>query len=190
MTAFLSRTPPLAVLSALASALLSGNATAQTTGSSASSPILAVKARVPVGEVVYVTDNRGATIKATLAGVTGDAIEIIINRETRAVAEGQVRRIQWQQRDSPLTGALIGAGIGAIPGIYYLVTDPNECTGLCPEEYALIGIGALVGGLVDWALKKKVTVYERPAASDVARNLSLAALVTPDRRAVQVALRF
>lgn len=190
MTAFPSRRPRLGVFTALTSALLLGNVTAQTTESSVSSAMLDVKAKVPAGEVVYVTDNFGGTVKAMLDGVTIDAIEIIVNGEPRTVAASQVRRIQWQQRDSWLTGALVGAGIGAIPGIYYLVTDPNECAGLCPEEYAVIGIGALVGGLVDWAIKKKVTVYERPAAGGVAWNLLLKPRLTRDNRAVQVTLGF
>jgi hypothetical protein len=33
--------------------------------------------------------------------------------------------------DAVLNGTLIGAGIGAIPGIYWLIADPNECAGLC-----------------------------------------------------------
>jgi hypothetical protein len=190
MTAFLSRRSQLGVFSALASALLLGNAAAQTTGNSVSSAMLDLKARVPAGEVVDVTDNRGGTIKGRLDGVTGDAIELIVNGEPRTVAAGQVKRIQWRQRDSWLTGALVGAGVGAIPGIYYLVTDPNECAGLCTEEYALIGIGALVGGLVDRAIKKKVTVYERPAEGGVSWNLLLAPVVTQHHGAVQVTLRF
>lgn len=189
MTAFFSRRPRLGVFTALASAFLLGNATAQTTDP-VSSAMLDVKARVPAGEVVYLTDNHGGTVKAVLAGATSDAIEIIVNGERRTVAAGQVRRIQRQQRDSWLTGALVGTGIGAIPGIYYLATDPNECAGLCPEEYALMGIGALVGGLVDWAIKKKVTVYERPAAGGAGWNLLLAPVLTRDHGAVQVALRF
>src|SRR6476469_9919269 len=118
--------PRIAVRSAFAFAFLSGNAKAQTTGGSASPGILDVKARVPVGEVVYVTDNDGLTVRATLAAVSSDVIEITVNGQTRNVAADQVRRVRWQQRDSPLTGALLGAGIGAIPGIYYLAADANE----------------------------------------------------------------
>ena len=190
MTALCSRRSRLAVFGVLALVFLVGNATAQTTGNPVSSAMLDVRARVPAGEIVYVTDNQGGTVKARLAGITSDAIEVLVNGERRTVAESQVHRIQWQQRDSWLTGALVGAGIGAIPGIYYLVTDPNECVGLCAEEYALIGIGALVGGLLDWAIKKKVTVYERPAAGGAACNLSLAPVVTRNHRAMQVTFRF
>src|SRR6476469_9672501 len=118
--------PRVAVLIAIAFAFLSGHAKAQTTGSSAASVLLDEKPRVPVGEVVYVTDNDGITVRATLAAVSSDVIEIIVNDQTRNVAADQVRRVRWQQRDSPLTGALLGAGIGAIPGIYYLAADANE----------------------------------------------------------------
>ena len=191
MTAFLSRRSRLGVLSAVASALLLGNVAAQTTDTPVSSAMLDVKARVPAGEVVYVTDTRGGTIKGRLDQVTGDAIALIVNGEPHTVAAGQLQRIQWRQRDSWLTGALVGAGLGAIPGIYYFVTDPNECAGPCPEEYALIGIGTLVGGLVDWAVKKKVTVYERPVEGGVSWDLLLASPVSTRRHgALQVTLRF
>jgi len=188
-SAFVSRGRRLGAFGALASAVLLGTATAQTTDSPGSSAILNVE-KVPAGDVVYVTDNRRVTVKAVFAGVTSDAIELILDGEMRTIAAGQVQRIQWQQPDSWLTGALVGAGIGAIPGVYYAVTDPNECAGLCPEEYALIGIGALVGGLVDWAIKEKITVYERPGTGSMAPSLFLAPVLTPGHRAVQVTLRF
>jgi hypothetical protein len=85
---------------------------------------------------------------------------------------------------------MIGAGIGAIPGLYYLVSDPNECAGLCAEEYALIGIGTLVGALVDKAITRKVTVYERPADGGADGSLAWTPLLTGARRGVQVTVRF
>jgi hypothetical protein len=111
-----------------------------------SAAFAAVKARVPVGDVVYVTDRTGATIKGKLAALTDDAVQLNVKAEARGVAAADVRRIQWQRPDSPLTGVLIGAAVGAFPGIYWLVADPNECTGLCPEEYGFIAIGAVVEG--------------------------------------------
>ena len=61
------------------------------------------------------------------------------SRPRRAQAAAQPPPATSRQADSPLNGILIGAGVGAIPGIYWLVVDPNECTGLCPEDYAAIG---------------------------------------------------
>ena len=63
-----------------------------------------------------------------------------------AQAAAQPPTATSREADSPLNGILIGAGFGAIPGIYWLVVDPNECTGLCPEDYAAIAVGAVLGG--------------------------------------------
>ena len=123
------------------------------------SSVAALKARVPIGSDVHVTDSSGATMKGRLAGVADDMVQVSVGAGVRGVATADVRRIQWQQHDSPFTGVLIGAGIGAIPGIYWLAADPNECAGMCPEEYGFITIGAVVGGLLDHAIKRKVTVY-------------------------------
>ena len=95
-----------------------------------------------------------------------------------------------RQSDSLLNGILIGAGIGAIPGIYWLAVDPNECTGLCPEDYAAIAIGAVLGGLIDRAVTGKRTVYEAGASGSSARRLVIGPLVGRKRSGVQLALRF
>ena len=81
-------------------------------------------------------------------------------RPAAAQAAAQPPTATSRQPDSLLNGILIGAGVGAIPGIYWLVADPNECTGLCAEDYAAIGVGAVVGGLIDRAITRKVTVHE------------------------------
>lgn len=148
------------------------------------------KARVAAGDVVYVTDASGATIKGKLAALTDDEVQIVLAAGRRSVAAADVRRIQRQQPDSPLTGVAIGAAIGAIPGIYWLIADPNECTGMCPGEYVAIGVGALVGGLIDRAVTKKVTVYSAEAPGDRAPRVTIAPLVMRDRKGVQVALTF
>jgi len=51
-----------------------------------------------------------------------------------AQAAAQPPAATSRQPDSLLNGILIGAGVGAIPGIYWLIADPNECTGLCAED--------------------------------------------------------
>jgi hypothetical protein len=155
-----------------------------------SAAFAAVKARVPVGDVVYVTDTTGATIKGKLAALTDDAVQLNVKAEARGVAAADVRRIQWQRPDSPLTGVLIGAAVGAFPGIYWLVADPNECTGLCPEEYGFIAIGAVVGGLIDRAITKRVTVYTAGASSRRETSVTIGPIVMRDRKGMQVAVRF
>src|SRR5262245_11037242 len=66
---------------------------------------------VPVGEVVLVTDAAGATTKGTVTGMTAEAVRIDVKGATRELAAGEVRRIQWQQRDSPAGGVFLGAAI-------------------------------------------------------------------------------
>jgi hypothetical protein len=150
----------------------------------------AVRGHVPVGDVVYVTDTTGVTIRGKLAALTDDAVQVNIGADVRSVAADQVRRIQWQQPDSPLTGVLIGAAVGAVPGIYWLVVDPNECTGMCAEEYVLVAIGALVGGVIDHVIKRKVTVYAAGVSSGRAKSITIGPLVMRNRKGVRVAVRF
>ena len=193
MTASPGRRHGLMVLSAIALCWASGVAAAQPPHQpSTATPSLAeAMARVPAGVVVvYVTDTTGATIKGTLAAWTDDAVQVTVKRRARSLAAADIRRIQLRQSDSVLTGVLIGAGIGAIPGIYWLVVDPNECSGLCPEDYAAIAIGAAVGGLIDRAIRKRVTVYEAGSPRGGATTVRIAPLVRRDRNGVQVALTF
>jgi hypothetical protein len=148
-----------------------------------------VKARVALGDVVYVTDTSGTTIKGKLAEVTDDAVRVTLTADVRTVAAADVRRIQWQQPDSPFTGVLIGGAVGALPGIYWLVADPNECSGMCPEEYALIAIGAVVGGIIDHVITRRVTVYT-VGSSGRSNSVTIGPFVMRDRRGLQVAVTF
>jgi len=49
-------------------------------------------------------------------------------------------------------------------------------------------VGALVGGLIDRAIKKKVTVYE--ASSRKSTKVDISPLLVGDRRGLQVAVTF
>jgi hypothetical protein len=166
------------------------SAQARDPDSTTTASLAALKARVPVGDVVFVTGAAGLTTKGKLAEVADDAVQVRVKSGLHSIAAANIRRIQWPQPDSPFTGVLIGAGIGAIPGVYWLIADPNECFGMCPEEYMAIGIGAVVGGLIDHFIKKNVTVYAAEPASGRATKITMGPLVTRDRKGVQVAVRF
>jgi hypothetical protein len=150
----------------------------------------AVAGRVQIGNRVYVTDTAGRTTAGTLTVVTDAALEVSVGDGVRRLPAAEVRRIQSRQTDSPVNGILIGAGAGAIPGIYWLIVDPNECTGPCPEDYAAIAVGALLGGLIDRAVTRRVTVYESGAAGSSPRHLLIGPLVGRRRSGVQLAFRF
>ena len=154
------------------------------------SSLFVVSGRVPLGAAVHVTHSSGSSVKGSLFALTVEAVQVQIGKELHTVSAGVVRRIQWQQPDSPLTGVLIGAAIGAIPGIYWLAADPNECTGMCPEEYALIAVGAIVGGLIDRAITKKVTVFDAGVSRGSKGHVSVRPLVQHARKGVRVAVTF
>jgi len=118
-----------------------------------------VKDHLAVGDVVYVTEANGATIKGRFAALVDDAVRLNLKAQTRTISVADVRRIQKQVPDSSLNGALIGGAVGALPGIYWLIADPNECTGMCPEDYVSIGVGVLVGWLIDRSISRKVTIF-------------------------------
>jgi len=119
---------------------------------------------VPHGSVVVVSEKSGGIVKGTLAAAMDDALELEVLGDRRRIAADAIERVQWQHADSLLNGVLIGAGVGAIHGIYWLAADPNECRGLCSEDYVLIAAGAAVGALVDRAFHRLVTVYSARAA--------------------------
>lgn len=157
--------------------------------STTTSSFATVKARVALGDVVYVTDTSGTTIRGKLAELTDDAVQVMFKADVRTVAATDVRRIQWQQPDSPFTGVLIGGAVGAIPGIYWLVADSNECSGMCPEEYALIAIGAVVGGIVDHLITRRVTVYTA-GSSGRSNSITIGPFVMRARSGLQLAVTF
>ncbi len=144
--------------------------------------------QIPPGEVVSVTNVAGQTIRGTLVGWSEQAVDVRVKQATERIPAADVRRIEWQQRDSLLNGILIGGATGAVHGIYWLIADPNECTGLCAEDYVAIGVGALVGGLIDRTIKKKVTVYD--ASPGKTSKVTISPLLIRHRRGVQFALTF
>ncbi len=146
--------------------------------------------RLPVGDIIYVTDAAGVTLKGRLAAATTDSVQVDVKGHLRTISTTNVRRIQWQKPDSPVNGALIGAAVGAAPGLYWLNADPNECQTLCPEEYALVALGAVVGALIDHAIKKRVTVYAVGTSNERAANLVIGPLVARHRKGMQLVLRF
>lgn len=166
----------------IAATLRAGTASAQV----ASPPRFTTE--VPIGDVVHVTDTAGMTVKGKLSAITPDVLKVQVGSAVRDIAMANVRQVQWRRRDSVLNGLVIGAAIGAIPGIYWLIADPNECTGLCPEDYASIAVGAGVGALIDRAIGRTVTVYS--ASANRAQRLTVGPVVSRTRKGVQLTVIF
>ena len=61
---------------------------------------------------------------------------------------------------------------------------------MCPEEYAFIAVGAVLGGMIDRAITRKITVYAAGVSSGLAKNVMIGPLVMRDRGGVRVSVRF
>ena len=149
-----------------------------------------VKDRLAIGDVLYVTDANGVTIKGRFAELVDDAVRLNLKAQPRTIPAADVRRIQKQQPDSSLNGILIGSAIGAIPGIYWLIADPNECTGMCPEDYVSIGTGLVIGWLIDRSISRKVTVYEASRPRSRLPKVTTGRLARRNRLDTQMAIAF
>lgn len=178
------------LLAAIAVVSLAGDASAQPRQPQAlPSPALkSLSGQITIGDIVYVTDAAGSTSRGQLSALSDRSVQVRDKGRLRTFAAGEVRRIQRQQPDSPITGVLIGAAAGSVPGLSWLIADPNECTGLCAEDYAAIAVGAIVGGLIDRAIHKRVTVYEAGGGRRGARVL-IGPLLARDRPGIQVTLK-
>ena len=189
MTASLRRIRKLALLAFIA--WWAGTAAVMAQPASELPPlpsIAEVGRQVPVGSIVLVTDRTGTTAKGRLRAAADEAIRVDIESGTRTIPAGDIRHIRWQRSDSLLNGLVIGAAVGAIPGIYFLAVDPNECTGMCPEEYGLIAVGGAVGALIDHFVVRTTTVYVATVFGR--RTVGIAPSVARDGIAVRAAMRF
>ena len=98
MTTHFCRVRRVVLLAAIGWSWAAGATSAQMPNpSSNTSSLAAVKARVPVGNDVYVTHTTGATMKGTPAEVTDDAVRLYLDGRIRSVAAADLRRIQWHQ---------------------------------------------------------------------------------------------
>jgi hypothetical protein len=183
-----ARAVGLVVLATVGLVCATVDAPAQTSEEQPARSFAAVKARIPIGAVIDVTDATGSTLRGKLAELTDNSLKLDVNGNPRKVLAADVSRVQWLKTDSVLSGVLIGGAIGAMPGIYWLIADPNECTGLCAEDYLAIGVGAVIGGLIDRAIKKKLTVYS--VSEPRTNKVSISPILLRDQRGLQVGVAF
>ena len=138
----------------------------------------ALAGRLSIGDRVYVTDTAGATTAGTLTAVTDAAVDVKVDGGVRSLAAADVRRIQSRQADSPLNGILIGAGFGAIPGDLLARRGSQRVHRPVPRRTTPRSRSARsLGGLIDRAVTRRVTVDQAGASSSSARRLLIGPLI-------------
>jgi hypothetical protein len=148
-----------------------------------------------VGQTVYVMDETGRQTKGKVAGVSASALTMLVP-EKRTFTEGTVTRIN--RADAVWNGALIGLGVGAIPGAWLGTVYCDECqhrTGPVLTGVLLFGgIGVAIGAGID-ALVGKVgrlayTSRQPPAPSQQRTGVFVSPVIGKDRQSVLVSVRF
>lgn len=115
------------------------------------------------GRGVYVTDAAGRRLKGRLGDVSATSVVIRQGGQAWTIAGAEVHRIELQ--DSLRNGIAYGMATVAVPmaaGCAATGRRPGECTFVVLAALPLVGIGGLVGGVVD-ALRHR-TVYRNDNA--------------------------
>jgi hypothetical protein len=122
-----------------------------------------------IGDVVQGTESSGHTTTGRLRDMTSSRVVV----STREFAPAPGLRIE-RLGDRVWDGAAMGAGIGSLVG---LVVAGGECGVDWPEwKCSMAGTmwGGLIGTLIDWTRKERVTVYiYQPPAPLSGRTVSL-----------------
>lgn len=110
-----------------------------------------------VGQTVFVTDESGRQTQGKVADISASAL-VILTPEARTFVEGAVTQIR--RTDRLWKGALIGLGVGAIPGATAGLAgcaqynSPACVTGPILGALVLGGIGAAIGVGIDAVVNK------------------------------------
>src|SRR5262249_33011953 len=132
-------------------------------------------ARVKSGSTIRVTDVSGRKTTGSLASLTASSLDLLVQKKDAegrplsptltTLSEADVREIRFERRDPVWNGALIGFGIGAMPGLIYVLgaahgSDPLDDGGLAAQLILVPGaMIAGVGAVVDAAFYEHRTVY-------------------------------
>jgi hypothetical protein len=151
-----------------------------------------LKSRIESGRTIFVTDAADHEVRGTLSELSVESLHLLVNGKLQEFAQADVKLIRHRQPDSPWNGFLIGAAAGAVPAVYWLFADPNECGGsLCMDDL-IIGVipGAVIGLAIDLAVQRKVIVYRSPSKSSSGPALTVTPVVAPHRSGIGLTIFF
>ena len=154
--------------------------------SPATTSFLGLPIHVPVGDIVYVTDNAGVRTRGSVAQLLPSSIELQPSGRFEAAS---VRKIEVS--DPISDGAAVGAVEGLISGLFSTVACVSAPLAWCDRPglnfWGQIAAGALVGALIDAKVMRDA--YRR-AESNKPQRVVWTPVLTGTRKGVQVSLRF
>jgi len=144
------------------------------------------------GDDVYVTDTSGDESRVRVTAVSPLSLTVRNGNQPRVLMSNDIREIKRTRRDPVTNGLAIGILSGFGSSALYLLAVCQEgvdCSGIGTLTIAgATGLGAAIGVTIDALVPKRETIYRNPAAG--LRSLSVAPVVTAERKAVVVKLAF
>ena len=115
------------------------------------------------GMTAWITDTTGREEKRQILGVSDGIVTASAGENIRRLRSADITRVQVRHSDSVINGALIGAGVGVVSGLFLCRTmEPWE---VCNDVGPLLRIGAVGAGIglgVDALIRGRRTVYPAP----------------------------
>ena len=122
------------------------------------------------GDEIFVTDVSGRRIRTRISDVSAIALSVTEGRNTRTLRDTDVRKIE--RRDSLVNGSLVGVGISIAALWGSCELGQSECYGEAYAFFPALGVGALVGGIVDELVTE--TILQKSGSARVAVSPMLA----------------
>ena len=140
------------------------------------------------GDQVQVIDDSGAIVGGRFDGASGSSLRLLRRGAILEFRSAQISRIRKARDESD--GILIGLGIGAAAGLAYVALD---CGGSSESRdcrragsAVVIGPSAAAGALIDRALRKFETIFDRRSPS--VKHVRLSPILTAHRKGVALTL--
>ena len=157
-------------------------------------PFAGLSSRLKRGEAVSLLDDDGGCTEGKVVDLTPSSLTLLVNkRERRTFPEANVRRIAV--RDSLWNGAIIGFAVGLIPAgtvAFFKCPPPDlekpvsrDCSGAATSAFVVVaGLFTAMGAGIDAVHERTLNVSPQGA------RLKVSPVLSPDRQAVLVSIRF
>lgn len=148
-----------------------------------------LRAKVRNGETIYLTDDAGGEMKATVLGVSPSALSLAVDGSAREFGPDRVRTIRKRYNDPVWQGALIGAIVGISPGLAYCAgRSDGACSGTGGAFLSMGALGAGIGIGIDALIQGKKRIYEAGAGSS--KTIAVAPVLSPNTKGLRVSFQF
>jgi len=148
---------------------------------------------VKTGDTLTIVDDAGQRVRGKVTSLSNSVLDLMVSGTPRQFRSTDVTTIEKRGADSLKNGALIGlaigGGIGGV-GMIALAATAEDHVGAFMAVGVLMygGIGAGIGAGFDALIEGDRVIYAR--SGSVGARLTIAPIVSRDRKGARVSLRF